>query len=106
MKEIEEFQGGLQWKIQEENMLTLGITQSALDLAGALVEVELSDEDDEFSKGDWIGELRGKNQTVDLLAPEDIRILEVNREVLDQLSQLEDDPTGDAWLLRAEVVHG
>ncbi len=104
MKELEEFQGGLQWKIQEENLLTLGITQSALDLAGALVEVELADVEDEFAKGDWMGELRGKNQTVDLLAPADLRILEVNREVLDQFSQLEDDPTGDAWLIRAEVV--
>lgn len=103
MKELEEFQNGLQWKIQEGKILTLGITQSALDQAGALVELELADEEDEFEVGDWIGELRGKNSTVDLLAPVNGKIVEVNREILDQLSQLEDDPTGDAWLLRAEV---
>ena len=104
MKELEEFQNGLQWKIQEGKILTLGITQSALDQAGALVELELADEEDEFEAGDWIGELRGKNSTVDLLAPVNGKIVEVNREILEQLSQLEDDPTGDAWLLRAEVV--
>jgi glycine cleavage system H protein len=106
VKELQEFQNGLQWKIQEGNQLTLGITQSALDLAGALIEVDLGDEQDEFEAGDWIGELRGKNSTVEMVTPENIRVMEINREVIEQLSQLEDDPTGDAWLIRAEVLDG
>ncbi len=106
MKELQEFQNGLQWKIQEGNQLTLGITQSALDQAGTLIDVDLGDEQDEFESGDWIGELRGKNSTVELVAPESIRVMEINREVVEQLSQLEDDPTGDAWLIRAEVMDG
>lgn len=106
MKELQEFQNGLQWKIQEGNQLTLGITQSALDQAGTLIEVDLGDEQDEFEAGDWIGELRGKNSTVEMVTPENIRVMEINREVIEQLSQLEDDPTGDAWLIRAEVLDG
>jgi glycine cleavage system H protein len=99
---IEEFQDGLLWSTESEGNLTIGVTESALAQAGTLAAIDLAEPGDEFSSGDWIGELRGKDSVIEITAPCDLKILERNEQVLSQLSLLEDDPTGDAWLLRVE----
>jgi glycine cleavage system H protein len=70
------------------------------------MEVELADAGDEFETGDWIGEIRGKNSLVEIFSPCHLRIAERNEELLGQPSMVEDDPTGDAWMLRAEKLDG
>jgi len=105
MKELlQEFQEGQLWKIQEAEALTIGVTQNALDLAGNVVEIELADAGEEFEAGDWIGELRGKDSLVEMLAPCRMRVTERNEEVIEQPATVEDDPTGDAWMIRAEKL--
>lgn len=105
MKEaLQEFQEGLCWKLEDGEQLTLGITQSAIDQVGTVSGVELSDPGDEFERGDWIGEISGKEMTIEILAPCKLRISERNEEILEQPSVLEDDPTGDAWMLRVEKL--
>lgn len=104
MKEVREYQEGLLWRLEEGDAVLIGVTQSALDSAGALGEIETADAGDEFDAGDWIGELRGKNTVVDIVAPFNLRVLERNDQVIEQPSILEDDPTGDAWILRAERI--
>lgn len=101
---LQEYQDGLLWKTTEGDQLTIGVTQSALDQVGAVAAVEIADAGDEFEPGDWIGEIRGKESTVEVLAPCRLRVSERNEEVLDQPTTLEDDPTGDAWMLRVEIL--
>lgn len=105
MKELlQEFQEGLAWRVEADGVVTVGVTQSALDQAGALQGVDLSDVGDEFNEGDWIAEIRGKDSVVEVQAPFPLRVTERNDEVVEQSSVLEDDPTGDAWLLRVERI--
>jgi len=106
VKELVEFNEGLQWRVDEGGTFVLGVTQGALDLAGAISGFDLADVDDEFEAGDWIGEIQGKNSLVEMLAPFALKVVERNEEVLGQPGLLEDDPTGDAWVLRAERVDG
>jgi glycine cleavage system H protein len=103
---LQEFQEGLVWKIEEDGGLTIGITQSALDQVGAVREVEIAEAGDEFETGDWIAEIRGKETLIEVLAPCRLRISERNEEILEQPGILEDDPTGDAWMLRVEKMDG
>jgi len=103
-KVIQEFQEGLLWKIEEGSSLVIGVTQSAIDQAGTVAEMDISDSGDEFEAGDWIAEIRGKNSVVDIVAPCALRITERNEELLSQPALVEDDPTGDAWILRAERI--
>lgn len=100
----QEYQDGLLWKIEDGEQLTIGVTQSAIDQVGTVAEVELADAGDEYEAGDWIGEIRGKETTVEVLAPCKLRVSERNEELLEQPSVLEDDPTGDAWMLRVEKL--
>lgn len=101
---LQEYGEGLFWQVREGDALTLGVTQSALDQVGSVAEVELADSGDEFEEGDWIGEIRGKELTVEVVAPCRLRVSERNEELLEQPSVLEDDPTGDAWMLRVEKL--
>ncbi len=107
MKELlQEFQEGLVWKVEEGSGFTIGVTQSGLDQAGAIQEVEIAETGEEFEAGDWIAEIRGKASLLEILAPFDLRISERNEEILEQPGILEDDPTGDAWMLRVEQLDG
>lgn len=101
---LEEYQEGLLWSVEEDGALVIGATASALEHTGALGSVDAAEPGDEFRAGDWIGELRGKNSVLEITAPCDLKVLERNEEVLEHPSLLEDDPTGDAWLLRAEKL--
>ncbi len=107
MKEgLIEYQDGLLWQIEEGEALLIGVTQNGLDLAGAIIAVDVSDDGDEFDAGDWIGEIRGKNSVVEIVAPCKLRMLERNEVLIDQPTVMEDDPTGDAWIVRVEKVDG
>ena len=104
MKEVEEFQNGQLWKLEEGTSLMIGVTDETLSLVGAITGVEISDDGDEFDAGEWIAEVRGKEQTIDVVAPCKLRIMERNLELVEQPGLIEDDPTGDAWLIRAEKI--
>jgi glycine cleavage system H protein len=106
MSEIQEYQDGLLWRTEDGASLLVGVTQVGLDMVGAVSEMEVADLEDEFEAGDWIGEVRGKNAVLEIVAPCALRVTERNEEVLGQPSLLEDDPTGDAWLLRVERLDG
>lgn len=103
MKELlQEYQEGMLWKVEEGDALTIGVTQIAIDQAGSVSAVDFADPGDEFEAGDWIGEVQGKDSLVEILAPCRLRITESNQEMRENPAILEDDPTGDAWMLRAE----
>ncbi len=104
VNEITEYADGVLWFTREGTLLTIGITEKALDLAGTIQEIEFPELGDEYAGGDWIGEIQGKNVDVEIVAPLSLRIDEINEEVRDQFSLLDDDPTGDAWILRATIL--
>lgn len=104
MKELQEYQEGLLWKVEEDDSLTIGVTQSAIDLVGSVQGVEIADAGDEFEAGDWIGEIQGKDSLVEILAPCKLRVTERNKEIMQQPALVEDDPTGDAWMVRVEKL--
>lgn len=99
---LTEYNNGSLWSLAEEENFLLGITQSGLDQAGSIIAIDLSEAGDEYDAGDWIGEVRGKDLVLEIVAPFDLRLIERNEEILEQPSILEDDPTGDAWMLKVE----
>jgi len=98
----QEYQEGLLWKVEDGDAITIGVTQSAIDQVGSVHGVDFADVGDEFETGDWIAEVQGKDSLVELVAPCRLRITERNQEMIENPAILEDDPTGDAWMLRAE----
>ena len=100
--DLEEYSGGLLWRKEEDKSILLGVTELAIETTGMIAGLDLSEAGDDYSAGDWLGEIRGNNGTVEILAPFDLTILDRNEDAVKDPSYLEDDPTGDAWLLRTE----
>lgn len=99
---LREYDDNCFWFMEENGTITVGITQKGIDQLTSIQDLELSEIGDEAAERDWIGEIFGANSSVEIFAPCAFRITEVNPEVLNQPSFLEDDPTGDAWLIRGE----
>jgi len=102
---LQEYQEGLLWKVEDGDSLTVGVTQSAIDQVGSVHGVDFAEAGDELEAGDWIGEVQGKDSVVEILAPCRMRVTERNQEMFENPAILEDDPTGDAWMLRGERLH-
>ena len=103
---LTEYSEGKLWYLLEGDTLTVGITQIGIEALGTVQDIELPEVGDSFESGDWVGEVRGKNADVALSAPAAFEIQEINEEVRNEVSLVEEDPTGDAWILRGECIKG
>lgn len=103
---LKEYNNGALWMLEEDGSYLLGITQQGIDQAGSIIAIDLSEVGDEFEAGDWVGEIRGKDFVLEIVAPFDLTLQERNEIIMEQPALLEDDPTGDAWLLKVEKRDG
>ena len=97
---IKESSNGRLWHAPDNEAFVFGLTQLAVEECGAIVEIELPEPGEFFSAGEMMGEIQGRNAAVALVAPCDLTILESNEVVQENFALLDDDPIGDAWLLR------
>ena len=91
------------WARLGTTLLELGVTETLLKRVGALLAVELPDPDDELKLELPFGELEGEDETLQLYAPVETRIVEVNHELVWNHKKLETDPYDQGWLLKIEV---
>lgn len=101
---ITEYAEGYLWYLKEdEETIVVGLTQKSLDYVGKLAELDLPPDDGVFNEGQWMGCLVGSEDEVEITAPFALEVKEINRTVTDELELLEEDPTGDAWLVRGTM---
>jgi len=65
--------------------------------------VEFPSDGERFKKGDIILTLDGTHGNLDILAPVDGTVHEVNEELIDQPEMITDDPLEGGWLFKFEV---
>jgi glycine cleavage system H protein len=102
---IKEFGEGLcWWALDGDSRLLIGLTECGLEQAGADLALDLVDVGDVVSNNEWLGEVRGRDGSVEILAPRKLVIEEINQALLNEPGLLSEDPTGDGWLLRAGLL--
>ena len=72
-------------------------------MLGALVFVELPEIDSEITKDDVVAVLEGAEDACDVLAPLDGEVIEINEELLETPTLLNDDPTGRGWIFKIDA---
>lgn len=100
--ELEEYGGGALWFSMDDGVVIVGATIAGIQSLGVINHIEFAEVGDEFRKGDWIAEINGSEGALQVVAPEDLTVEEFNTELVTEPSFLEDDPTGDGWLLRGK----
>lgn len=86
-----------------QETVTVGITAHAAEALGEIVYVDLPAVGDSLTAGETCGELESTKSVSDLYTPVSGVVTEVNSEVVDEPSLINDDPFGEGWLFRVQV---
>ncbi len=92
-----------EWVKVEKNQAIIGITDYAQDSLGEVVYVELPQEGNQVTKSEPFGVVESVKAVSDLYAPVSGGITEVNDAIIDTPEAINDDPYGDAWLIKVEL---
>ena len=94
-------------RVEEDNVVVVGITNYAQGELGELVYVEVETVGDELAKDDIFGTVEAVKTTSDLFMPVSGKILEFNSKLDendgDEPTLINSDPYGDGWLVRIEM---
>lgn len=89
-----------EWIKQEEEFITIGITDHAQTMLGDLVYVELPDIDSTFDGGQECAVVESVKAAADIYCPVPGEIIEINQAVIENPQLINEDPYGRGWLFR------
>ena len=90
-------------KVQDEDLVTIGITDFAQEQLGDLVYIELSKIGHEFSRGDNISVIESVKSASDLVAPVSGKIVELNDRLEDDPELISDNSMGEGWFIKVKL---
>jgi glycine cleavage system H protein len=82
---------------------TIGISHFAVEALTDLVYLELPQTGRQVKAGESIGEIESVKAVSDLYSPVSGQIVEVNSSLPDHLALLNDDPYGEAWIVKIKL---
>jgi glycine cleavage system H protein len=97
-----EFEKGQLWYSRRGNVLTIGLTSSAIDKLGELDGITLPEEGDHFDAGDEIVTVDGTRGSVEVVLPSKGVVLAVNP-VANDPAAVSEDPLEEGWLVKYQI---
>ncbi len=92
-----------EWHKLEGDVLTLGVTQFAVDQLTDVTYVEMKPAGTKVAAGGIVGEVESVKTTSDIYSAAAGEIVEVNKAAADDPSLLNSDPYGKGWLVKIRV---
>ena len=90
-------------KVQDEDLVTIGITDFAQEQLGDLVYIELPKVGHKFSREDNISVIESVKSASDLVAPVSGKIVEVNDRLEDDPELDSDNSMGEGWFIKVKL---
>jgi len=90
-------------RLDDDNRITIGISDYAQEELGDFSGITLPEEGDEVIKDESFGSIESQNEITDLFSPLSGEIVEVNQELLESPEIINEDPYQDGWILRIDV---
>jgi glycine cleavage system H protein len=90
-------------RLDDDNRITIGISDYAQEEVGDISGINLPEEGDEVVKDESFGSLESQDEVTDLFSPLNGEIIEINQELLDSPEIINEDPYQDGWILRIDV---
>lgn len=94
-----------EWLREEQNEVTIGITDHAQQLLGDMVFVELPEVGDEVHAGDELGVVESVKAASDFYAPISGVITAINEAVVENPAIVNTDPYAAGWLVKLKPNH-
>lgn len=92
-----------EWHKLDGDILTLGVTQFAVDALTDVTYVQMKPKGTKFAGGEIVGEVESVKTTSDIYCAAGGEIIEVNSALGDHPELLNSDPYGKGWLLKIKV---
>jgi glycine cleavage system H protein len=92
-----------EWVSVEGEVGTIGITDHAQKELGDIVYVDLPKVGTSVSQGGTIGSVESVKAVSDIYSPVSGEIVEINQALADKPERLNEDPHGDAWLVKIRL---
>ena len=93
-----------EWHKFDGDVVTLGLTQYAVNTLTDITYVEMKKPGFKFKAGDIVGEVESVKATSDIYCGIAGEVIEVNAALAEDPSLLNTDPYGKGWLLKARVT--
>jgi len=90
-------------RVGGQSVATIGISHFAVEALTDLVYLELPQTGRQVKAGESIGEIESVKAVSDLYSPVSGEIVEVNGSLPDHLALLNDDPYGEAWIVKIKL---
>jgi glycine cleavage system H protein len=90
-------------RVEDDGLITVGISDHAQELLGDLVFVELPEQGTEFVAGDECCVVESVKAASDVYMPVSGEVVEVNEALADEPEIINDSPYDNGWLFRIKA---
>ena len=88
-----------EYVLEENGLLKIGVSEFAIDQLGDIVFVELAEQGKTLEKGETFGTIESVKAVEEVYLPFSGEIVSVNESVIENPELLQNDPTGEGWLV-------
>ena len=92
-----------EWVRDDGDTVTVGVTDYAQDSLGEVVYVELPQDGASVTQQEPFGVVESVKAVSDLYSPVSGTVAEVNDAIIDSPEAINDDPYGDAWMIKVQL---
>jgi glycine cleavage system H protein len=92
-----------EWIVVAGNIATIGITEYAQQELGDIVYVDLPRAGDAVAAGKSMGSVESVKAVSDIYSPVTGEVLEANSALADTPEKVNQDPHGDAWMVKVKL---
>lgn len=91
-------------RLEDNNIVTVGITDYAQSQLGDLVYIQLPDVDTAYKKGEEVAVIESVKTAGGIALPFDGKVVEVNSALNDEPGVVNEDPLGAGWFFKMTVA--
>jgi glycine cleavage system H protein len=91
-------------RVEDDGVVTVGITDYAQDHLGDLVYVQLPEVDKEFAKGEEAAVIESVKTAGEILMPVAGMVTAVNETLGDEPGKVNEDPMGEGWFFKFKAT--
>ncbi|GAC1315838.1 MAG: glycine cleavage system protein GcvH [Collimonas sp.] len=90
-------------RVEDDGLVTVGITDFAQGHLGDLVFVQLPEVDSEIARGDEAAVIESVKAASEIMMPVAGKVVEVNATLADEPGKVNEDPLGAGWFFKMKV---
>jgi glycine cleavage system H protein len=92
-----------EWARVEDKLVTVGVTQFAVEQLGDVTQVELPREGEVLKQRDVFGTVESVKAVSDLFAPISGKVVKINSPLVDSPEYVSEDPYDGGWMITIEM---